>query len=154
MQPLLYTWLRLASQAIRIFPMRGGKLPRFPPRTGKIRLALEVSSDRVFILLFPSLALLPSRPRAQGNWLHTVPQPELGSKRSQRPRIHRPVGGGSAAIEHSKKKVSAQVCTSLYTAWARLGLLLEMNCHSAGSLWQFISKRSPTRAQAVYKLVH
>ena len=121
MQPLLYTWLRLASQASRIFPVRGGKLPRFPPRTGKIRLALEVSSDRVFILLFPSCRLSSSLAKA---------------------------------IEHSKKKVSAQVCTSLYTAWARLGLLLEMNCHNAGSLWQFISKSSPRHAQAVYKLVH
>ena len=54
---------------------------------------------------------------------------------------------------HSKEKVSAQVCTSLYTAWARLGLLLEMNWHNELALCQFISKSSPRRAQAVYKLV-
>ena len=45
-------------------------------------------------------------------------------------------------------------CTSFYTAWACLGLLLEMNWHNASSLCQFISKSSPRHAQAVYKLVH
>ena len=49
---------------------------------------------------------------------------------------------------------SVHKCTSLYTAWASLGLLLEMNWHNELALCQFISKSSPRLAQAVYKPVH
>ena len=37
------------------------------------------------------------------------------------------------SLQNTAKRRSVHKCTSLYTAWARLGLLLEMNWHNASS---------------------
>ena len=59
MQPLLYTWLRLASQASRIFPCAEENSPVFLRAREKYGW-LSRLAQTVFILLFPSCRLASS----------------------------------------------------------------------------------------------
>ena len=113
------------SRARRKLPR--GKLPRFPPRTGRIRLALEVSSDRVFILLFPSCRLASSlaKPPACATQLAAHRTTTRARQQAISTPLHSLAGGRRECGDRTQQREGQ--CTSVHkfvhclgTSWATL----------------------------------